>query len=182
MDGMNIAILCGNIGADCELRFTQSGTPVANIRLATTRKWLDSNDVKQEETEWHSVVIWGKRAEGLAQYLTTGARVAVRGRIATRSWEDKDGNKRYATEIVAEDIMLMGGPSGRDDQSGDRGERNDKRGDRNDKRSERGERSGSQRTQRGARGGNRSRGGTGAKNGAKDPDAGRDTREEFRDD
>jgi single-strand DNA-binding protein len=107
-DGLNKVLLLGNLGADPELRHTQGGQPVLNIRLATNESYLDKNNERQERTEWHSVVIWGKRGEALADILHKGSTVFLEGRLATRSWE-KDGEKRYATEIVATNIVLTGG-------------------------------------------------------------------------
>jgi len=109
MGGVNKAILIGNLGADPELRFTQGGAPVLNIRLATTERFVTRGGEKQERTEWHSVIMWGNRAEALNKYLSKGQTVYVEGRLQTRSWEDKDGNKRYKTEIVANELLFLGG-------------------------------------------------------------------------
>jgi single-strand DNA-binding protein len=112
MDGMNKAILVGNLGMDPELKFTRGGQSVLKLRLATTESYLDKNNERKERTDWHSVVVWGKRAEGLNKVLQKGSTVWVEGRIQTRSWEDKDGGKKYATEINATDIGLLGGKGG----------------------------------------------------------------------
>lgn len=114
-DGLNKAILVGNLGADPELKFTQGGQAVLRIRMATTESYADKAGERQERTEWHSVVVWGKRAEGLHRVLSKGTTVWVEGRIQTRSWEDKNGGKRYATEINATDIGLLGGGKSRRD-------------------------------------------------------------------
>lgn len=118
--GLNRAMLIGRLGADPELRFTQGGSAVLNMRLATTEVYYDRNKERQENTEWHTVVLWGNRAEALNKYLSKGKEIAVEGRIQTRSWEDKDGNKRYATEIVATNVVMLGK---RDDAED--GQRND---------------------------------------------------------
>lgn len=111
---MNRVILIGHLGADAELRYTQGGQPVASMRLATTEKWSKDGE-RQERTDWHSVSLWGKRAEALEKYLTKGSRIAVEGRVQYRQYEDRDGNKRTATEIVASDIELLGGGSRQSD-------------------------------------------------------------------
>lgn len=110
-NGYNRVTLFGNLGADPELRMTGSGQAVLNMRLATTENYLDRNKVKQESTEWHNVVVWGKRAEALAKILSKGARVLVEGSLRTTSYEPKDrpGEKRYRTDIVARNIVLAGG-------------------------------------------------------------------------
>lgn len=112
-EGLNRVILLGNLGADPELRMTNGGTAVLNIRLATSETYLDRNKQRQERTEWHRVVIWGKRAEALGKILTKGDRILVEGSLRTSSYDDKDGNKRYTTEIVATNIVLSGGGGGR---------------------------------------------------------------------
>ncbi len=112
-EGLNRVILLGNLGADPELRMTNGGTAVLNIRLATSETYLDRNKQRQERTEWHRVVIWGKRAEALGKILTKGDRILVEGSLRTSSYDDRDGNKRYTTEIVATNIVLSGGGGGR---------------------------------------------------------------------
>jgi single-strand DNA-binding protein len=109
MSGVNKVILVGNLGANPELRFTQGQQAVANLRIATTEKWTDKNGQKQEATEWHRVVVWGKQAEIVGQYLTKGRQVYVEGRIRTRQWQDQQGQKRYTTEIVAQNVQMLGG-------------------------------------------------------------------------
>lgn len=106
---VNKCILVGNLGRDAELRYTPGGVAVATLNLATTEKWTDKSGAKQEKTEWHRIVVWGKTAESLAEYLTKGKQIYVEGKIETRQWEDKDGNKRYTTEIRSDRITLLGG-------------------------------------------------------------------------
>lgn len=117
-EGLNRVILLGNLGADPELRMTNGGTAVLNCRLATSESYLDRNKQRQERTEWHRVVIWGKRAEALGKILTKGDRILVEGALRTSSYEDRDGNKRYTTEIVASNIVLSG--TGRGGSTGGR--------------------------------------------------------------
>jgi len=108
-DGLNRATLLGNLGADPELRFTQAGKPVLNLRLATTASYLDKDQERQERTEWHTVTVWGPRAEGLAKILAKGNRLYVEGEIRYSSYEDKEGNEKWKTEIVASNVLLCGG-------------------------------------------------------------------------
>ena len=118
--GVNKVILVGNLGANPEMRFTQGGQAVANLRLATTERWTDRNGQKQEITEWHRIVVWGKQAEICGQYLTKGRQIYVEGRIRTRQWQDQQGQKRYTTEIVAQSVQMLGPRSEgapREDQS-----------------------------------------------------------------
>jgi single-strand DNA-binding protein len=114
-NGLNRVMLLGNLGQDPELRMTNGGQAVLKIRLATTETYLDKNRVRQERTEWHTVVVWGKRAEALSKFLAKGARVFIEGGLRTSSYE-KDGEKRYKTDIVASNIILAGG--GRSSGSG----------------------------------------------------------------
>jgi single-strand DNA-binding protein len=107
-EGLNRVMLLGNLGADPELRFTQGGQAVLNMRLATTESYLDKNKVRQERTDWHSVVVWGKRGEALAKILTKGSSLFVEGSIRTSSYDDREGNKRYKTEIIANNVLLTG--------------------------------------------------------------------------
>jgi single-strand DNA-binding protein len=109
---VNKVILVGNLGRDAELRYTPGGAAVATLNLATTEVWNDKNSQRQEKTEWHRVVLWGKQAESLQEYLTKGKQIYVEGRLQTRQWDDKDGNKRYTTEIKADRITLLGGAGG----------------------------------------------------------------------
>ena len=110
--GGNKVILIGNLGSDPELRYTPGGQAVCDLRMATNESWTDKNGQKQERTEWHRVVFWGKPAEILKQYVAKGQRLYVEGRLQTRSWEDKEGNKRYSTEVVGNDFMFLGGGAG----------------------------------------------------------------------
>ena len=110
--GVNKVILVGHLGADPDMRFTPSGQGVCELRLATSESWNDKNGQRQERTEWHRIVVWGKRAEVCSKYLAKGRQVFVEGRIQTRTYDDKDGNKRYITEIIANDVQFLGG--GRD--------------------------------------------------------------------
>lgn len=105
-EGLNRAMLFGNLGADPDLRFTQGGQAVLNMRLATTESYLDKNRVRQERTDWHNVVVWGKRGEALAKILTKGFPIFVEGSIRTSSYNDRDGNKRYKTGIVANKVLF----------------------------------------------------------------------------
>jgi len=109
MSGLNKVMLIGRLGSDPELRYTPDGTAVANFSIATSEEWKDKNSgEKKERTEWHRVVAWRKLGEICGEYLAKGKQIYVEGRIQTRSWEDKDGNKRYTTEIVASDIQFLG--------------------------------------------------------------------------
>ncbi len=108
-DGFNRVMLLGNLGADPELRYTQTGQPILKFRLATTESYLDANKVRQERTEWHNVVMWGKRGEALARHLNKGSRIFVEGSLRTSSYDDKEGVKRYRTEIFASEIVFAGG-------------------------------------------------------------------------
>lgn len=112
MGSVNKAILIGNLGRDPELRYTQGGKAVANFTLATNEVWSGQDGQKNERTEWHRIVCWGKTAEHCSQYLSKGRTVYVEGRIQTREWEDKEGNKRQTTEIVAQNVTFLGGPRG----------------------------------------------------------------------
>jgi len=112
MAGVNKAILIGNLGRDPELRYTQNGQAVVTFTLATSENWTDKSGERVERTEWHRIVVWGKTGEICAQYLSKGRTVYVEGRIQTREWEDKDGNKRYTTEINAQTVQFLGGPRG----------------------------------------------------------------------
>jgi single-strand DNA-binding protein len=110
---LNKVLLIGNLGRDPEVRSLPSGQPVANFTLATTRKWKDKNGQKQEQTEWHRIVLWGKQAESLQEYLTKGKQIYVEGRIQTKSWEDRQsGEKKYSTEIVCDNFQMLGGRGG----------------------------------------------------------------------
>ena len=121
-EGLNRVMLLGNLGADPELRYTQSGQAVLNMRLATTESYLDRNKVRQERTDWHNVVLWGKRGEALAKFLTKGTTIFVEGGLRTSSYDDKEGNKRYKTEIHANNIILAGRGRGGGAGGGEMGE------------------------------------------------------------
>ena len=111
--GINKVILIGNLGNDPEVRYTAGGAAVANISLATTDSWRDKNTGEQQErTEWHRVVFFGRLAEIVGEYLKKGSQVYVEGRLQTRKWQDKDGNDRYTTEIVANEMQMLGGRGG----------------------------------------------------------------------
>jgi single-strand DNA-binding protein len=113
MGSVNKVILVGNLGRDAELRYTPGGAAVATLNLATTEVWNDkSSGQKQEKTEWHRIVLWGKSAESLSEYLTKGKQIYVEGRLQTRKWQDKDGNDKYTTEIRGDRIVLLGGGGG----------------------------------------------------------------------
>jgi single-strand DNA-binding protein len=110
MSGINKAILVGRLGSDPEVRYTPSGVAVANFNIATSEEWKDKDTgEKKERTEWHRIVAWSKLGEICGEYLSKGRQVYIEGRIQTRSWEDRDGNKRYTTEIVASDVQFLGG-------------------------------------------------------------------------
>ena len=104
---INKAILIGNLGADPELRYTQSGTPVASFRIATTERWKDKEGNPQEQTEWHNIVAWSRLAEICGEYLNKGSRVYIEGKLQTRKWQDQNGNDRYTTEIVAREMKML---------------------------------------------------------------------------
>jgi len=111
MGSVNKVILVGNLGRDAELRYTPGGAAVATLNMATTEVWNDKQGQRQEKTEWHRVILWGKQAESLQEYLTKGKQIYVEGRLQTREWE-KDGVKRYTTEVKADRITLLGGGGG----------------------------------------------------------------------
>jgi single-strand DNA-binding protein len=121
-------MLLGNLGSDPDLRFTQGGQAVLNLRLATTESYLDKDKVRRERTDWHSVVVWGKRGEGLAKILGKGSSIFIEGSIRNSSYEDKDGNKRYKTDIVANNVVLAGGRSRGGEGGGDGHEQHQPRG------------------------------------------------------
>ena len=111
-EGLNRVMLLGNLGADPELRVTPGGQAVLKLRLATNESYLDRNNVRQERTEWHRVTVWGRRAEALGKILQKGDSLLIEGRLQTSSYE-KNGEKRYSTEVVANNIVLPGGGRGR---------------------------------------------------------------------
>ncbi len=104
---INKVILIGNLGADPEMRYTPSGTAVATLRLATSRKWKDKEGNPQEETEWHRVIVWAQSAEFCSNYLSKGSKVYVEGRLQTRKWQDQSGNDKYTTEIIANTVQNL---------------------------------------------------------------------------
>ena len=111
--GINKAILIGNLGNDPDIRYTASGTAIANISLATAESWRDKESGEQQErTEWHRVVFFGRLAEIVGEYLRKGSQVYVEGRIQTRKWQDKEGNDRYTTEVVANEMQMLGSRGG----------------------------------------------------------------------
>ena len=111
--GVNKVILVGNLGQDPEVRYMPNGNGVANISIATTDSWKDKNTGQmQERTEWHRVVFFSRLAEIVGEYLKKGSQVYVEGRLQTRKWQDRDGNDRYTTEIVANDMQMLGGRGG----------------------------------------------------------------------
>jgi single-strand DNA-binding protein len=112
MGSVNKVILVGNLGRDAELRYTPGGAPVSGFSLATTEVWNDKGGQRQEKTEWHRISVWGKTAESLQEYLVKGKQVYIEGRIQYREYTDKDGNKRTATDIRADRIVLLGGGGG----------------------------------------------------------------------
>jgi len=117
--GVNKAILIGNLGADPEMRYTQAGKAVANLRIATSERWRDRESGEQQErTEWHRVVLFGKLGEIAGEYLKKGSQVYLEGRIQTRKWQGQDGQDRYTTEIVANQMQMLGGRGGGGGASG----------------------------------------------------------------
>jgi len=120
MGSVNKAILVGNLGRDAEMRFTAGGTPVATVSLATTERYTDREGQKREDTQWHRVVIWGKTAESIHEYLTKGKQIYVEGRIQTREWTDKEGKQVKTTEIRADRVVLLSSGGG---GGGERGAR-----------------------------------------------------------
>ena len=109
---LNKVFLIGNLGADPEMRYSQGGMAIARVRLATNEQWTDKSGQKQERTEWHSVVAFGKQAEYVGEYCKKGRQIFVEGSLQTRQWDDKDGNKRYTTEVKAFRVQGLGGPGG----------------------------------------------------------------------
>ena len=108
MAGVNKVILVGNLGKDPELRYTPSGQAVATFSLATGRKWKDKEGQMQDQTDWHNIVTWGRQAEIAKEYLKKGSPIFIEGRIQYRTYNDRDGNKRYITEIVAQSLQMLG--------------------------------------------------------------------------
>jgi single-strand DNA-binding protein len=108
MSGVNKVILVGNLGSDPTLRYTPNGTPVCNFNIATTERFTNKEGTKEARTEWHRIVAWSRLAEICNEYLKKGKQVYIEGRLQTRSWEDKDGNKKFTTEVVALNMVMLG--------------------------------------------------------------------------
>jgi single-strand DNA-binding protein len=108
MSSLNKVMLIGNLGKDPEVRFTPDGSPVATFSIATGENWTDKSGNRQEHTEWHTVVAWNKLADLAKRYLTKGRQVYIEGRLRTREWNDRDGNKRRTTEVIASQMVLLG--------------------------------------------------------------------------
>jgi single-strand DNA-binding protein len=117
MGSVNKVILVGNLGRDAELRYTPGGAAVATLNLATTEVFKDREGQKKEDTQWHRVILWGKTAETLQDYLTKGKQIYVEGKLQTRKWKDKDGNDKYTTEVRGDRVVLLSG-AGRGDGAG----------------------------------------------------------------
>ncbi|RPI51362.1 MAG: single-stranded DNA-binding protein [Acidobacteria bacterium] len=117
MGSVNKVILVGNLGRDAELRYTPGGAAVATLNLATTEVFKDREGQKKEDTQWHRVILWGKTAETLQDYLTKGKQIYVEGKLQTRKWKDKDGNDKYTTEVRGDRVVLLSG-GGRGDGGG----------------------------------------------------------------
>lgn len=115
---VNKVIIVGRLGADPEIKTLSSGQSVANFNLATGETWVDKEGKKQEKTEWHRVVVWGRLAEICGQHLSKGRQVFIEGKLQTRSWEDQQGQKRYTTEIVASNVQFLGAPGERSASQG----------------------------------------------------------------
>jgi single-strand DNA-binding protein len=108
MAGVNKVILVGRLGRDPEVRYTPSGTAVANFSIATSEQWTNKDGEKQERTEWHKIVAWRRLGEICGEYLHKGSQIYIEGRLQTRDWEDRDGNKRYTTEVIAQTMQMLG--------------------------------------------------------------------------
>jgi single-strand DNA-binding protein len=117
MGSVNKVILVGNLGRDAELRYTPGGAAVSTLNLATTEVFKDREGQRKEDTQWHRVILWGKTAESLQDYLTKGKQIYVEGKLQTRKWKDKEGNDRYTTEVKGDRIVLLSG-GGRGDSGG----------------------------------------------------------------
>ena len=117
MASVNKVILVGNLGRDPELKYTPGGAAVANFTLATNEAWTDKSGEKQERTEWHRIVVWGKQAEIVGEYLRKGRQVYIEGSLQTREWNDREGNKRQTTEVRAYKVVMLGRAEGRGEAS-----------------------------------------------------------------
>jgi single-strand DNA-binding protein len=115
---VNKVILIGNLGGDPELRHTASNVPVVNFTVATNESWVNKEGVKEERTEWHRVVAWRRLAEICHEYLRKGTQIYIEGKLQTRSWEDQSGQKKYMTEIVADEMVILGGRGGGGGEAG----------------------------------------------------------------
>ena len=122
MSGVNKVMVIGRLGNDPELRQTGSGQNVCTMNLATSETWKDQNGERQERTEWHRIVVWGRAAENCAKYLAKGRQAFVEGRLQTRSWEGQDGQKKYTTEIVAQNVQFLGGGNASESTSRNNGD------------------------------------------------------------
>ena len=120
MGSVNKVILVVNLGRDAELRYTPGGAAVATLNLATTETWKDKEGQKKEDTQWHRVILWGKTAETLQDYLTKGKQIYVEGKLQTRKWKDKDGVEKYTTEVKGDRVVLLSGGGGARGESGER--------------------------------------------------------------
>lgn len=112
MAGINKVILVGNLGNDPEMKYTTGGQAVARFNIATSESWTDKSGQKQERTEWHKIVVWGKLGEICGKHLAKGRQAYIEGKLQTRQWEDKEGQKRYTTEVVAATVQFLGAPGG----------------------------------------------------------------------
>ncbi len=119
MSGVNKVIVVGRLGSDPEVKTVTSGQTVCRLSVATSENWTDRDGQKQEKTEWHRVVVWGRMAEVCGKHLSKGRQVYLEGRLQTRSWEDQQGQKKYTTEIVANTVQFLGGSNDRSSQSND---------------------------------------------------------------
>ncbi len=124
MSGVNKVILIGRLGADPEVKTVSNGNTVARLSLATSESWTDKEGQKQEKTEWHRVVVWGRLAEICGRYLAKGRQVYIEGRLQTRSWEDQQGQKKYTTEIVGSTVQFIGGNQAQDGAHQSSGQQN----------------------------------------------------------
>jgi single-strand DNA-binding protein len=115
--GLNKVMLIGNLGRDPEMRYTPSGKPVTSFSMASSRSWISSDGERKEETEWFNVVAWGNLAEICNQHLTRGQQVYIEGRLQTRSWEDANGQRHFRTEVVANEMIILGNRSGYNNHS-----------------------------------------------------------------
>ncbi len=117
---VNKVILVGRLGQNPEVKYTPAGAPVANFSVATSESWTDKSGQKQEKTEWHRIVVWGKLAELCGQYLSKGRQAYIEGRLQTRQWQDKDGQTKYTTEVLAQTVQFLGGTTGTAERSAPR--------------------------------------------------------------